>query len=111
MKSNVRIESIGGVPPQSKVIQPIKFQLISISVLLSSEIALCSLLCHVFCLPIVDDHSSDLPINDKTKLIGRRPIEEDDPSAEKKRKGKISKIAGSCFLGCGLSKPKTLTLQ
>jgi len=59
----------------------------------------------------LDDHSSDLPINDKTKLIGRRPIEEDDPSAEKKRKGKISKIAGSCFLGCGLSKPKTLTLQ
>lgn len=69
-------------------------------------------LCHVFCLRLVDDHSSssDLQINDKTKLISR-PIEEDDTTTERKRKGKISKIAGSCFLGCGLAKPKTLTLQ
>ena len=53
----------------------------------------------------------EMQTNDKSRLIGRPIPDPEDDAAERKRKGKISKIAGSCFLGCGLAKPKTMSMK
>eukprot|EP00794_Sanderia_malayensis_P011370 gene11370-12555_t len=55
-----------------------------------------------------DHHANDIQTtNDKTKLLSQQSSDSGE-YMEKKRKGKISKIAGSCFLGCGLSKSKPM---
>ncbi len=65
-------------------------------------------LCLLFCLCLVEDHVPESQTNDKAKLINQSSTDCEDENVEKKRKGKISKIAGSCFLGCGISKQKQL---
>ncbi len=62
----------------------------------------------LFCLYLVEEQVPEMQTSDKAKLLNQSSVDNGDDNVEKKRKGKISKIAGSCFLGCGLSKQKTI---